>query len=45
VYARALEELGHSAFADGPPPLPEWWGEEKNLRTVVRRRERNQSSG
>lgn len=28
VYARALEELGRQAFADGPPPLPEWWSDE-----------------
>ena len=27
VYARALEELGRTAFADGPPPLPDWWSE------------------
>jgi len=27
VYARALEELGHLAFPDGPPPRPEWWSE------------------
>lgn len=25
VYARALEELGQFAFADGPPPRPDWW--------------------
>lgn len=24
VYARALQELGDQAFADGPPPRPEW---------------------
>jgi putative (di)nucleoside polyphosphate hydrolase len=41
VYARALEELGNKAFAEGPPPLPEWWQDEKNLRTVVRRRDRS----
>jgi putative (di)nucleoside polyphosphate hydrolase len=28
VYARALEELGRQAFADGPPPFPEWWSDE-----------------
>ena len=28
VYARALEELGHTAFPDGPPPRPEWWSED-----------------
>ena len=27
VYARALEELGHTAFPDGPPPRPDWWSE------------------
>jgi putative (di)nucleoside polyphosphate hydrolase len=27
VYARALDELGRIAFADGPPPRPEWWSE------------------
>lgn len=27
VYARALEELGRQAFADGPPPRPEWWSD------------------
>jgi putative (di)nucleoside polyphosphate hydrolase len=39
VYARALDELGQRAFTDGPPPLPEWWQDEKNLRAVMRRRE------
>lgn len=38
VYARALDELGRLAFANGPPPLPEWWEEEKNLRNLARRR-------
>ncbi len=38
VYARALEELGHRAFSEGPPALPQWWNEEKNLRTVAQRR-------
>jgi putative (di)nucleoside polyphosphate hydrolase len=27
VYARALEELGRTAFPDGPPPRPDWWSE------------------
>ncbi len=27
VYARALEELGHQAFPEGPPPRPEWWSD------------------
>jgi len=39
VYARALEELGRRAFAEGPPPLPQWWEEEKTLRNLVKRRE------
>ena len=38
VYVRALEELGTQAFENGPPPLPEWWEDEKNLRSLVRRR-------
>lgn len=41
VYARALEELGRRAFSAGPPPLPEWWNEEKNLRSVEHRRNRS----
>jgi putative (di)nucleoside polyphosphate hydrolase len=28
VYARALEELGQQAFAEGPPPRPDWWPED-----------------
>jgi putative (di)nucleoside polyphosphate hydrolase len=40
VYARALEELGTKAFADALPQLPDWWEDEKNLRNIVRRRER-----
>jgi putative (di)nucleoside polyphosphate hydrolase len=37
VYARALEELGRTAFAArGLPPLPEWWEEEKHLRKLGR---------
>ena len=39
VYARALDELGRRAFAEGPPPLPAWWEEEKTLRNLARRRE------
>lgn len=38
VYVRALDELGRRAFADGPPALPEWWQEERNLRALSRRR-------
>src|SRR5882757_5111729 len=41
VYARALDELARRAFPDGPPPLPEWWRDEKNLRSVARKRERD----
>ncbi len=44
VYVRALEELGRYAFNDGPPPLPEWWQDEKNLRALVRRRELRESA-
>lgn len=44
VYARALEELGHKAFDNGPPPLPEWWQDEKNLRSLVKRRERREAT-
>jgi len=39
VYARALDELGHRAFPDDPPALPEWWRDDRNLRAVVKRRE------
>jgi hypothetical protein len=24
VYVRALQELGEQAFAEGPPPRPDW---------------------
>jgi putative (di)nucleoside polyphosphate hydrolase len=41
VYARALEELGQRAFSEGPPSLPDWWQDEKNLRALARRREVN----
>jgi putative (di)nucleoside polyphosphate hydrolase len=27
VYQRALQELAPLAFPEGPPPLPDWWGE------------------
>ena len=27
VYVQALTELAPLAFPDGPPPLPQWWGE------------------
>jgi putative (di)nucleoside polyphosphate hydrolase len=39
VYARALDELGHRAFPNDPPALPEWWRDDRNLCAVVRRRE------
>jgi putative (di)nucleoside polyphosphate hydrolase len=38
VYVRALDELGHRAFKEGPPALPDWWPDEKNLRALERRR-------
>lgn len=38
VYAKALQELGQQAFPGGAPPLPEWWQEEKHLRSLARRR-------
>jgi putative (di)nucleoside polyphosphate hydrolase len=28
VYARALQELGERAFAEGPPPRPDWWSDD-----------------
>jgi putative (di)nucleoside polyphosphate hydrolase len=39
VYARALEELGRTAFPAGPPPRPEWWSEAM-VRPARRRVER-----
>ncbi len=44
VYARALDELGNRAFPNGPPPLPAWWANEKNLRRLVERRQRHAGS-
>ena len=38
VYARALDELGALAYKSDAPDLPEWWQEERTLRTVARRR-------
>ena len=38
VYARALDELSRSAFPEDPPPLPEWWRDDRNLTSVARRR-------
>ena len=40
VYARALDELARAAFPQDPPALPEWFEEEKNLRSVAERRKR-----
>lgn len=40
VYARALDELARNAFPNDLPPLPEWWRDDRHLRSVVRRRER-----
>ena len=38
VYVRALDELGHRAFPNGPPELPEWSAQERNLRNLSQRR-------
>ena len=38
VYVRALDELARSAFPNDPPELPEWSGQEKNLRNLIRRK-------
>ena len=38
VYARALEELGQYAFADGLPPRPDWWEERMSPRRRPRGR-------
>jgi putative (di)nucleoside polyphosphate hydrolase len=38
VYARALDELSRGAFPADPPPLPEWWRDDRNMRAVARRR-------
>jgi putative (di)nucleoside polyphosphate hydrolase len=38
VYARALDELAHRAFPGDLPTLPEWWRDDRNLSSVVRRR-------
>jgi putative (di)nucleoside polyphosphate hydrolase len=38
VYARALEELGQYAFAEGPPPRPDWWEERMSPRQRARGR-------
>ena len=40
VYARALDELARRAFPEDPPQLPDWSGEEKNLRNLAQRRRR-----
>ena len=37
VYARALHELAQRAFPDDLPTLPEWWRDDKNLSSVVKR--------
>ncbi|MGD9842372.1 MAG: RNA pyrophosphohydrolase [Steroidobacteraceae bacterium] len=44
VYTRALEELGNHAFEEGPPPLPEWWQEEKSLCALALRRKARAST-
>ena len=42
VYARALDELAHIAFPDDLPPLPDWWRDDRNLCSVIKRREQRQ---
>lgn len=42
VYVRALDELARKAFPEDPPALPDWFVQEKNLRNLARRREREQ---
>lgn len=42
VYVRALDELARKAFPQDPPALPDWFVQEKNLRNLARRRERQQ---
>lgn len=37
VYVRALDELAARAFPSDRPPLPEWSGQEKNLRNLLQR--------
>lgn len=44
VYARALEELGHHAFPDGPPPRPEWWSDSLLKPPARQRRSRPSTS-
>lgn len=44
VYARALQELGEQAFAEGPPPRPDWWSEEMLRSRPPRKRRRTRSS-
>lgn len=41
VYARALDELARHAFPNDLPPLPEWWRDDRNLRAIVRRHQRD----
>lgn len=41
VYARALDELARHAFPHDPPPLPDWWRDDRNLRAVMRRRDQH----
>jgi putative (di)nucleoside polyphosphate hydrolase len=45
VYARALDELARSAFPHDPPQLPEWSAQEKNLRNIANRRQRQADGG
>jgi putative (di)nucleoside polyphosphate hydrolase len=39
VYVRALDELARNAFPTDPPPLPDWYEQEKNMRNLARKRE------
>lgn len=45
VYVRALDELGRRAFLNGPPELPEWSAQERNLRNLSQRRMSQQQAG
>jgi len=45
VYARALDELARRAFPEDPPQLPEWSAQEKNLRNIANRRQRQADGG
>ena len=44
VYARALDELARHAFPNDLPPLPDWWRDDRNLRSVINRRESREAA-